>query len=234
MAEAYTSVPLSPLRKVIAARMAEAARTIPHFRVVVDIEMDALLSWRARINASSADKVSINDCLVKACASALMEHPAINAQFVGDAIHQYHSADISIVVAVDGGLATPVIRGADRKSVQEIAVESKALATRAAARQLRMDEITGGSFSISNLGAYGVEQFDAIINPPQCAILAVGSAKRRLVIRDNGESQLATVLCATLSVDHRAIDGAVAAKFLATLRGMVEAPGVLETVARPA
>lgn len=228
MAEAYTSVPLSPLRKAIAARMTEAARTIPHFRVVADIEMDALLSWRGRINASVVDKVSINDCLVKACALALMEHPSLNSQFMGEVIHQYHSADISIVVAVEGGLVTPVIRGADRKSVQEIAAESRTLAARAAARQLRMDEITGGSFSLSNLGAYGVEQFDAIINPPQCAILAVGCAKRRLVIRDNDESHIATVLRATLSADHRAIDGAVAAQFLSTLRRIIEAPEGME------
>lgn len=225
MAEAYTAVPLSPLRKAIAARMTEATRTIPHFRVVTEIEIEALLAWRGQINATQpAGNVSINDCLIKACAAALMEHPAVNSQFVSDTIHQYHAADISVVVAVEGGLATPVIRGANRKSVQEIAAEVRALVARAAARQLRMEEITGGSFSISNLGAYGIEQFDAIINPPQCAILAVGRAKRRLVIRDTGESQIATVLRATLSVDHRAIDGAVAAEFLATLRGHLEQP----------
>lgn len=229
MAEAYTAVALSPLRKAIAARMTEAVRTIPHFRLTMDIEMDALLAWRGRINAAQpASSVSINDCLIKACASALMEHPALNSQFVGDTIHRYHTADISVVVAVEGGLATPVIREANRKSVQEISAEVRALATRAAARQLRMEEITGGSFSISNLGAYGVDQFDAIINPPQCAILAVGRAKRQLVVRDGSESQIATLLRATLSVDHRTIDGAVAAEFLATLRRTIEAPDGLE------
>lgn len=229
MAEAYTAVPLSPLRKAIAARMTEAAQNIPHFRVVVDIELDRLLAWREQINAAEPRvKVSINDCLIKACAAALMEHPAVNCQFMGEAIHQYHSADISVVVAVEGGLATPVVRSADRKSVREIATEVTGLAARALARQLKMEEIMGGSFSISNLGGFGVEQFDAIINPPQCAILAVGRAKRRVVVRDDGESQIATVLKATLSVDHRAIDGAVAAQFLGTLRRLIEAPDRLD------
>jgi pyruvate dehydrogenase E2 component (dihydrolipoamide acetyltransferase) len=227
MTESYVSVPLSPLRKAIAARMVEAARTIPHFRLSAHIEMDALLSWRGRVNAVPVAKASINDCLVKACAAALMEHPSLNCQFMDDAIHQYHSADISVLVAVEGGVLAPVIRSAESKSVHEIAAEIRSLAARAAARQLRMDEITGGSFSISNLGAYAVDEFDAIINPPQCAILAVGCAKPRLVVRD-GEPHIATVLRATLSVDHRAIDGAVAAKFLETLRRMIEAPECLD------
>lgn len=225
MPESHTVIPLSPLRKVISARMTEAKRTIPHFRIVADIEMDALLTMRDNTNVTRADaKVSVNDCVVKACASALMEHPGVNIQFTGDAIHQYHNADISVVIAIDGGLTTPVIRQANKKSVREIAAEVKTLAARAAKGQLRMDEIVGGSFSISNLGAYGVHQFDAIINPPQCAILAVGRAKARIVAATNGEIRTATVLRATLSVDHRTVDGATAAAFMATLSDVLQQP----------
>lgn len=228
MADPYTTLPLSPLRKVIAARMAEATRTIPHFRLVADIEIDALLKVREQMNAVHPDaRVSVNDYLIKACATVLMEHPPVNIQLVGDAIHQYQTADISVVMAVEGGLATPVIRAADTKNVQEIAAEVKALSARAAAKQLKMNEILGGSFSISNLGGYGVEQFDAIINPPQCAILAVGRAKPRVVVSDDGEPCVRTVLRATLSVDHRTIDGATGGAFLASLRQKLEQPGDL-------
>jgi pyruvate dehydrogenase E2 component (dihydrolipoamide acetyltransferase) len=225
MAEHYTVIPFSPLRKVIAARMTEANRTIPHFRLVADIEMDALLAMREQVNAVHPDnKVSVNDCMVKACASALMEHPAVNIQLIGEEVHQYHEADISVVIAVEGGLATPVVRGANHKSVLEIAAEVNVLTARSTARQLKMDEIFGGSFSISNLGGHGVEQFDAIINPPQCAILAVGRAKPRMTVSESGEAHVATVLRATLSLDHRAIDGAIGAVFLTTLRQTLEQP----------
>lgn len=225
MSEPFIATPLSPLRKVIAARMTESKRTIPHFRLVTDIHMDALLAVREQLNCSDANnRISINDFLIKACASALLEHPAVNVQLVDDSIHQYAEADISVVISIEGGLATPIVRGANRKSVRDISVEMKALVTRATARQLKMDEILGGSFSISNLGAYGIDQFDAIINPPQCAILAVGSVKPRTVVALNGEIRAARVLRATLSVDHRAIDGATAAAFLATLRQKLEQP----------
>jgi pyruvate dehydrogenase E2 component (dihydrolipoamide acetyltransferase) len=228
MAEPYRAVQLTPLRKIIAARMTEAKRTIPHFRVMIDVELDALLALRGQVNAAQPEaKVSVNDCLVKAAAAALMEHPGINCQLVGDEIHQYHEADISVVIAVEGGLSTPVIRHANRKTVQDIAMEVKTLAARAAKGQLKMNEIVGGSFSISNLGGYGVEQFDAIINPPQCAILAVGCAKRRMIVNDSDETRIATVLRATLSVDHRAIDGVSAAAFLETLRQTLQQPQAL-------
>lgn len=228
MAEPYRVISLSPLRKVIAARMTEAKRTIPHFRLVADIEMDALLKLREQINVEHPErKASINDYLIKACAVALIEHPAVNIQFVEDKIHQYQDADISVVISVESGLATPVIRAANRKSVPEIAQEVKGLSTRAAAKQLRMDEILGGSFSISNLGSYGVDQFDAIINPPQCAILAVGRAKPRLVVSQQGEPCVRTMLRATLSVDHRTIDGATGGLFLASLRAALEQPAEL-------
>lgn len=234
MAEGYSVVALSPLRKVIAARMSEATRTIPHFRLVADIEVDGLLAWRAQLNLEHPDtKVSINDCLVKACGLALMGHPGVNIQLIGEEIHQYHQADISVVMAVEGGLVIPVVRGADRKGVRDIAAEVKAFAVRAAAGRLRLDEMLGGSFSVSNLGAYGVEQFDAIINLPQCAILAVGRARAALTVDERAAARVATLLTVTLSLDHRAIDGATGAAFLATLRQTLQHPeGLLSESAK--
>jgi pyruvate dehydrogenase E2 component (dihydrolipoamide acetyltransferase) len=226
MTEHHTTLPLSPLRKVIAARMSEAMRTIPHFRLVAEIEMDALLATRARANAAG-EKVSVNDCLIKACAIALLMHPDVNCQFVDNVVHRYRDADISVIVAVEGGLAMPIIHRANAKSVLEIAAEVKALSARAAARQLKMREIVGGSFSISNLGSHGIDQFDAIINAPQCAILAVGRARPRVVVSAEGQPRIATLLTATLSVDHRVIDGVVGASFLATLRRTIEQPQVI-------
>jgi pyruvate dehydrogenase E2 component (dihydrolipoamide acetyltransferase) len=216
---------LSPLRKTIAARMSEAARTIPHFRVAVDVEVDTLLALRARANAADASaKITVNDCIIKGCAAALMKHPAINSQLVGDEVHEYHQADVSVVLALPGGLVTPVVRGADRKSVREISDEVKALATRAASGRLKISEIMGGSFTVSNLGARGVAQFDAIINAPQCAILAVAAARPQVVATVGGDWRVATVVRATLSVDHRAVDGALAADFLSTMRQVLEQP----------
>lgn len=225
MADSYSIVRLTPLRKIIAARMAEAKQTIPHYRIVVDIDVGELFGARAKFNALHPEsKVTVNDCVIKACASALMACPTVNAQFVGDEVRQYHDADISVVIAVEGGLATPVVRGANKKTVREIAAEVKSLSARAAAKQLKMDDILGGSFSISNLGSYGIDQFDAIISPPQCAILAVGRAKPRIVVSESGEPHVATVLRASLSLDHRVIDGVVGAAFLTTVREALERP----------
>jgi pyruvate dehydrogenase E2 component (dihydrolipoamide acetyltransferase) len=221
----YTALPMSALRKVIALRMSEAKRTIPHFRLVIDVAMDALLAHRERWNGAHAqEKCSINDYLIKACAASLMEHPVLNSQLVGEEIHQFHHADISVIVAVEGGVASPIVRAANEKSVPEIAREMRELAARAAKGQLRMSEISGGSFSISNLGAHGIDQFDAIINPPQCAILAVGCVRPRIVVKEDQTMGIARLLRATLCVDHRVIDGATAAQFLATLRRTIEQP----------
>lgn len=221
---AYTTVPLTPLRKIIAARMTEAKKSIPHYRVSVDIDMDNLLALRQQINTGNPEqKLSVNDFVIKACAMALMQWPALNSQFMGDEIHQYTDAEISVVVAVDGGLSTPVLRQANQKSLHSIAAEVKTLATRAAKGQLKMAEISGGSFSISNLGAYGVDQFDAIINPPQVAILAVSAAKQQAVVQ-NGAVQIKSIMRVSLSLDHRAVDGAAGANFLATLRTLLESP----------
>ncbi|MER8716647.1 2-oxo acid dehydrogenase subunit E2 [Mesorhizobium sp. M1295] len=225
MSRPFTEVQLTPLRKVIAARMTTAKQTIPHFRLVTEMEVDALLRWRAAINETDPTrKASINDCLIKAVAVSLIDNPAVNCQMAENSIHQFHSADISIVIAVKGGLATPVVRGAERKSVMEISAEVKDFAERAGRNAIKLSEISGGSFSISNLGGYGIQQFDAIINAPQCAILAVGSAGPRVVANRLGETRVATILTCTLSVDHRAVDGVEASKFLQGLQDVIANP----------
>ena len=217
-------IPLTPLRKIIAARMTEAKQTIPHYRVGVDIEMDALLALRQQFNEEHPKtKVSVNDFIIKACAMALIENPTLNIQLIDNDIHQYPQADISVVTAVEGGLSTPVIRLANHKSVQTIAEEVKNLTVKAQQGSLKMDEILGGTFSVSNLGMYGVDQFDAIINSPQCAILAVGGAKLKTVIKDN-DIKIAKVMRVTLSLDHRAIDGATGAQFLSILCNLLQEP----------
>ncbi|MER9250061.1 dihydrolipoamide acetyltransferase family protein [Mesorhizobium sp. M0590] len=229
MSDAFTEMPLTPLRKAIAARMTQAMQTIPHFRLVANIEVDALLRWRAAINEiKPTGKISVNDCLIKAVALSLIDNPAVNCQITGNAIHRFHSADISVVVALEGGLSTPVIRNAEAKTVREISEEVRDFAERASRNALKMSEISGGSFSLSNLGAYGVEQFDAIINAPQCAILAVGKAEPRLLPVNVNGTRIAKMITLTLSVDHRAIDGAEASKFLLGLRDVVSDPGRLE------
>lgn len=227
--ENYKVIALTPLRKIIAARMSEAKQTIPHYRVCMDIEMDALLALRQQFNNDNPNnKVSVNDFVIKACATALMEQPALNGQFIDNEIHQYKQADISVVMAVEGGLSTPVVRNANNKTAQAIAEEVKSLSTRAQKGTLKMEEILGGSFSISNLGMFGVDQFDAIINPPQCAILSIGSASPKAVIK-NGDIAIAKVMRATLSLDHRVIDGAIGAQFLSMFREQLQHPeGLLE------
>ena len=220
----YKVIPLTPLRNIIAARMTEAKQTIPHFRISADIEMDALLALRKVFNEKNPEnKVSVNDFVLKACATALMENPALNSQFVDGDIHQYQQADISVVIAVEGGLSTPVVRCANKKTVQEISEEVIDLAARAQKGTLKIEDILGGSFSLSNLGMFGVGHFDAIINPPQCAILAIGSAKPQAIVKEGG-IVAATVMGVTLSLDHRVIDGAVGAEFLSTLRRLLQDP----------
>lgn len=227
MNTAYDVIPLSPLRKAIASRMVEAKREIPHFRISADVEMDKLLSLREDFNQSNSDKkLSINDFVVKACAMTLMENPQINTQLVDNEIYQFHQADISIVTAVKDGLLTPIIKAANKKSVTEIGTELKELVSRAKNNALHMNEILGGSFTISNLGMYGIDRFDAIINPPQCAILAVGGIHKKPVIK--GENCIsASVMNCTLSIDHRAIDGSVGAAFLNTLKECLLDPQIL-------
>jgi pyruvate dehydrogenase E2 component (dihydrolipoamide acetyltransferase) len=230
MPEAYTVAALSPMRRAIAARMSEAKRSIPHFRIVADIQIDALLARRKTLlEERPGQALSLNDLLIKACAQALIEVPDINVQWAEKEIHRFHSADIAIVTAVQGGLTTPILRAADAKSVWQIAAEVRQLAARAQRNALKMEEIVGGSFSISNLGMYAVDEFDAIINPPQCAILAIGQGKPRCIASQDLQIAVATLMRVTLSLDHRAVDGVTGARFLSALKARIETPSDLES-----
>ena len=219
----YREQKLSGMRKTIAARLTESKQTIPHYRVSVDVEIDSLLQQRAYMNGTLGHKISVNDFVIKACASALEQVPEVNVQYAEDCIRQFDQVDISMAVAVKGGLITPVIRNVGAKGLPQIAAASSDLAHRAQAGTLGVDEFQGGTFSISNLGMFGVDQFDAIINLPQAAILAVAAGVKKPVVR--GDSIVpATVMRVSLSADHRAIDGAIAAQFLKSLKGFLENP----------
>lgn len=222
---AYTEIPITNVRKVIARRLTEAKATIPHFYLEVDCDIDALLDLREQLNAHGAGryKPSVNDLVIKAAALALREVPEANTAWTDDAILQFHDVDISVAVSTDGGLITPIVRQADRKGLSAISADMKALAARARKGRLQPAEYQGGSFTISNLGMFGVRAFSAIINPPQSCILAVGAAERRPVVR--GDACVpATIMSCTLSVDHRAVDGAVGARYLAAFKSFVEQP----------
>jgi len=217
-------VPMDKIRKVIARRLTEAKQSIPHFYLRAEARVDALIEMRRQANLFLGDKASLNDFLTRAVALALIEVPDCNLQVHGDAIHYFSTADISIAMATDRGLLTPVVRGAERLSPHEIARETKALVTRARAERLGHDDMEGGSFTISNLGMFGVDDFDAIINPPQGAILAVGTTRRVWGEQPDGSGAFESRIAFTLSCDHRAIDGAVGARFLAALKALLEAP----------
>ena len=210
---------LTSMRATIARRLGESKQTIPHYRVSIDLDADALLA-RRRALADKGVRVSVNDLLLEAVARALVRHPRVNAQFDGNEVLEFGQADIAVAVATDAGLITPVIRAADGKPVERLAAESRDLAARARAGKLTREEITGGTFTVSNLGMYGIKSFDAIINPPQVAILAVGAAEPRPVVRD-GALAVGTRMTVTLSSDHRVVDGAAAAAFLAMLAALV-------------
>jgi len=225
----HDAVPHSSMRKVIAKRLQAAKQTIPHFYLSMDVELDALLKLRADLNAQSpkdgagAFKLSVNDLIIKACAIALRRVPAANASFTDDAMIRYHDVDISVAVAIPDGLITPIIRKADQKGLAAISNEMKDLAARAKSGKLKPEEFQGGSFSISNLGMFGITSFSAIINPPQGAIIAIGAGEKRPVVRGS-ELAIATVMTVTLSCDHRVVDGAIGAEFLAAFKAIVEAP----------
>ncbi|RME66370.1 MAG: 2-oxo acid dehydrogenase subunit E2, partial [Alphaproteobacteria bacterium] len=222
----YEEVKLSAMRKVIARRMSESKTTVPHFYLTVDIELDELLAARKKLNArleGSDVKLSVNDFIIRACGLALKRVPEANAQYAGDTVYRYARADISVAVAIPGGLITPVIRGACSKGLAEISTEMKALAAKARDGKLMPEDYQGGTFSISNLGMFGIKAFDAVINPPQGAILAVGAGEQRPVVK-NGALAVATVMSCTLSVDHRVLDGAIGANFLKELKGFLENP----------
>ena len=223
----YKTVPLDGMRRVIADRLTEAKQTIPHFYLRRDIELDTLLKLRSEVNAgleARGVKLSVNDFIIKACAMALQSVPAANAVWAGDRVLQMEASDISVAVAIEGGLFTPVLQDADSKSLSKLAVEMKDLAARARSRKLAPHEYQGGSFSISNLGMMGIDNFDAVINPPQGAILAVGAGKKRPVVSDDGTLTVATVMSVTMSVDHRVIDGALGAELLDAIVNNLEHP----------
>ena len=223
----YTEIPLDGMRKTIAARLTEAKSTIPHFYLRRDIKLDALMAFRAQINKgleSRGVKLSVNDFIIKACANALQSVPAANAVWAGDRVLQLKPSDVAVAVAIDGGLFTPVLKDADKKSLSALSSEMKDLAGRARNKKLAPHEYQGGSFAISNLGMFGIDNFDAVINPPHGAILAVGAGVKKPVIGDDGEITIATVMSVTLSVDHRVIDGALGAELLKAIVDNLENP----------
>ena len=222
----FQEVALDGMRRVVAARLTEAKQTVPHFYLRREIGLDALLALRAQINAKGAArgvKLSVNDFIIRACALALQAVPDCNAVWAGDRILRFSASDVAVAVAVEGGLFTPVLRDAEAKALSQLSAEMKDLAARARARKLAPQEYQGGAFAISNLGMFGVESFDAIINPPHAAILAVGAGVRKPVAR--GEAVvIETVMSVTLSVDHRVIDGALGAQFLQAVKDCLEDP----------
>ena len=225
-AASFVRIRMSARRATIARRLLESKQTVPHFRLDTDVDFGPLLALKDSLVAGGGTRVTINDLLVRATALALVQHPAVNAQLDGEDILQFANADVAIAVAAPAGIVTPIIRGANLKSAAEIARESRDLIERARAATLQREEITGGSFTISNLGTHGVTRFDAIINVPQVAILAVGAACDRAVVR-SGAVAIAKVATLTLCADHRVIDGSVGAAFLTTLRDLLERPVAL-------
>ncbi len=213
------------MRRITAQRLTESAREAPHFYLTVEVNADDLLAFRAQANESGASdvRISVTDLLIRASAVALAAHPEANASWAGDRILRHRRVNIGIAVAVDDGLVVPVICDADNKTLTEIAREARELTGRARSRRLAPDDYAGGTFTISNLGMYGIQQFTAVINPPQAAILAVGAAIRKPVVRGD-QVAIATTMALTLSIDHRVLDGATGAAFLGTLKTLIESP----------
>ena len=222
----YEDVPLSQMRKTIAKRLVESIGPVPHFFLTIDVDMTGAVEARERINARlerEGVKISFNDIILKATALALARHPECNAHWGGDHIRRFHRVHLAVAVAIDDGLITPVIRDAHRKGMAEIAEEVRDLAGRAREKKLKPDEYTGGTFSVSNLGMFGIEEFTAVINPPEAGILAVGGMEERPVVVD-GELEIQTRMKITMSCDHRVIDGAQGSRVLQTLKGILEEP----------
>jgi pyruvate dehydrogenase E2 component (dihydrolipoamide acetyltransferase) len=225
-AGSYDLIPLDGMRKAIARRMTESFRDVPHFPLQIDLEIDALLAARVKINSlleKQGVKVSVNDIVIKAAAVALKQVPEANASYTPEGLAMHHHADIAVAVAIDGGLITPIIRKAETKGLAQISAEMKDLAQRAKDRKLKPEEFQGGTFSISNLGMFGIKSFASIINEPQGAIMSVGAGEQRPVVK-NGELKVATVMTVTLTCDHRVVDGSVGAKFLAAFKPLIEEP----------
>ncbi len=225
--ESYEDVGLSQMRKTIARRLSESKYTAPHYYLTMEIDMTAAQGIRKRLNEESNVKISFNDLIIKACASALRKHPQINASWLGESIRYHHVVNIGVAVAIEGGLVVPVIRQADSKGLATIASEARELAEKARNRQLQPEDYQGNTFSISNLGMYGIHQFTAIINPPDSCILAVGGIEEvpRFVMRDGQRKiRVASIMKVTLSCDHRVVDGSVGAEFLQTVKHLLENP----------
>ena len=220
----YEEVALDGMRKVIARRLVESKQTVPHVYLPIDVGLEPLLEIRKKINAAGTVKISVNDFVVKAYAMALQKVPAANAVWAEDRILQFTRSDVGVAVAIEGGLLTPVIRGADAKSLSAISAEIRELAGRARERKLKPAEYQGGAASISNLGMFGVREFMAIVNPPQATILAVGAGERRPVETDDGGVRFESRMTVTLSVDHRVVDGALGAELLAAFKAIMENP----------
>ena len=223
----FEEIKLDGMRKIIAARLTEAKQTVPHFYLRRDIQLDALLKFRSQLNKTlevRGVKLSVNDFIIKACALALQEVPEANAVWAGDRVLQMTASDVAVAVAIEGGLFTPVLQDAEMKSLSALSVQMKDLASRARDRKLAPQEYQGGSFAISNLGMFGIDNFDAIINPPHSGILAVGAGAKKPIVGADGELAVATVMSVTLSVDHRVIDGAMAANLLNAIKANLENP----------
>lgn len=226
--QTFVEVPHSSMRQVIAGRLLESKQTIPHFYLTIDCDLDRLLDLRKDLNGRSPEgedayKISVNDFVIRAVALAMRKNPDVNASWTSDSMLKYDSVDVSIAVAIEGGLITPIVKNADHKGLSEIANEMKDLAGRAREGKLMPEEFQGGGFSISNLGMYGIKEFSAIINPPQACILAVGAGTQQPVVKD-GALAVATVMNCTMSCDHRVVDGALGAEFLNTFKRMIEDP----------
>lgn len=224
----YNKVPNNNMRKVIAKRLCESKQTVPHFYLSIECEIDNLLKTRAEMNSTTSKdnpeyKLSVNDFVIKAVAMALRKVPAANSSWTDEAILQYNNVDVSVAVAIDGGLITPIVKNADQKSLSVISNEMKDLAGRARQGKLAPEEFQGGGFSISNLGMYGIKNFKAIINPPQSCILAIGASSERAIVR-NGQVTVANIMDVSLSCDHRVVDGAVGAEFLNWFKKYIENP----------
>ena len=223
---AFKELAITGMRRVIARRMVEAKLTIPHYYLTVDCEIDALLRMRKEINEAAELKLSVNDFVIKAAALTLKKVPAVNASWSEDAILRWETADIAVAVAIEEGLITPIIKAAESKGLQQISAEMRDLGTRARAGKLKLQEFQGGTFSISNLGMFGIKDFTAVINPPHSAILAIGVGEQRPVVK-NGALAVATVMSCTLACDHRVVDGAVGAQWIQAFKKIIEAPGML-------
>lgn len=222
-----TVEPFDKIRKVVASRLTAAKQDIPHFYLRISVAVDALMAMRKTANLVLGAKASVNDYIVLACAKALVKHPDINVQLHGEELHKFKHADVAVAVASPKGLVTPIVRQADRMRIEQLAGKTRDLIEKANDGKLSFDDMDGGTFTVSNLGMFGIEEFDAIINPPQGAILAVGTAAQEMVMQDDGDIAMETRIKLSLSVDHRAIDGAAGAQFLATLKGLIEEPELL-------